>query len=127
MKQVCVQSLLAAVLLAVIAVPVAGSGAKAAERRNPDRTAQKPTVTAGITPTPWPCTGKSCASVVTEMPLVMDGLGAGAVSPTQIANVFPTPWPCNGKSCTSVAGEMPPALANVFPTPWQKKPGFVLS
>ena len=80
MKQVCVQSLLAAVLLAAIAVPVAGSGAKAAERRNPDRTVQMPTVTAGITPTPWPCTGKGCSGVVGEQPTVT-------------ASGLPVPWP----------------------------------
>ena len=140
MKQVCVHYVLAAFLLAVIAVPVVGNVAKTADR-SPGRTVQAPIVTANVFPTPWPCTGKSCKSVMGEprtviangfptpwpctgksckpcCSLVVGGAGAVVTTPTQIANVFPTPWPCNGKSCTSVAGEISPALANVFPTPW---------
>ena len=51
MKQVCVQSLLAAVLLAVIAVPVVGNAAKAAER-SPGRTVQAPIMLATVFPLP---------------------------------------------------------------------------
>ena len=79
MKQVCVHYVLAAFLLAVIAVPVVGNVAKTADR-SPGRTVQAPIVTAELLPTPWPCTGKSCKSVVSEQPTVT-------------AELLPTPWP----------------------------------
>ena len=80
MKHVLAQCSLAAVLLTAMAVPLVGNGAKAADRLNPARTVQMPTVIAEAFPTPWPCSGKSCPPVVSEMPVV-------------IAGITPFPWP----------------------------------
>ena len=71
MKHGYVQCFLAAVLLAVIAVPVVDSGARAA-----DRTVVKaPAVMADAWPTPWP-----------KKP-------AMSAAPTVMADAWPTPWP----------------------------------
>ena len=55
MKHVCVELSLVAVLLAAVAVPVAGNGAKASGKA-------APVVVAGGMPVPW-CDGKKCTVV----------------------------------------------------------------
>ncbi len=104
MKHVLAQCSLTAVLLTAMAVPLAGNGAKAADRLNPARTVQMPTVIAGAGPVPWPCTGKACAAVVDE-------------TPTMLAGITPVPWPCTGKACASVVDETPTVIADATPTP----------
>ena len=79
MKHVFVQCSLAAALLAAMAVPLFGNGAKTADR-NANRTVENPQHLANSWPTPWPCTGKSCTAVLGE-------------TPNLIANSWPTPWP----------------------------------
>ena len=79
MKQVCVQCSFLAVLLAVMAVPVVGNGAKTADR-NAGRAVVvgvvvAPTVVAESGPVPWP---KKPGFVETQ---------------TVVAESGPVPWP----------------------------------
>ena len=78
MKYVCVKLSIGAVLLAAVAVPVVGNGAKAKNLWKPGVAVQVPQHLASGWPTPWP-----------KKPTV----GVAVEAPQQLASGWPTPWP----------------------------------